>query len=80
MNKREVRDCLDLFSFNLHGSGNRGHGYSVIVQEQILFLKQVEITKNLKHNYELYSKVKGISMHSDKGGILASILVLDVKV
>ena len=51
MNKREVRDCLDLFGFTLHGSGNRGHGYSVIVQEQILFLKQVEITKNLKHNY-----------------------------
>ena len=49
-NKREVRDCLDLFGFTLHGSGNRGHGYSVIVQEQISYLKQVEITKNLKHN------------------------------
>ena len=49
-NKREVTDCLDLFGFTLHGSGNRGHGYSVIVQEQISFLKQVEITKNLKHN------------------------------
>ena len=49
-NEKEVRDCLDLFGFTLHGSGNRGHGYSVIVQEQISFLKQVEITKNLKHN------------------------------